>query len=343
MKLQLTIYIFFAFYVKGFSCDDCSGFLYGLYPNKTYVGLQYRYRVFNGYDHLNNHHRFSFSKKGLTNSKTTHHPGVNFILTNPNKADYERYFTTELLLNYNLADNYNFSLRLPYQSAEVYFKEAITLTNPITDTLFTFSGIGDMVISANRYNVFNQNKWVHTFYQGLGIKLPTGKFKLDDNQGSGPVAFFQTGTGSFDFLLQIKYGLVYKERAGISLMGNYKISTQRKQEYRFGNRFSGSGSLFYRLNFGKWTLTPHAGLFIEIAATDFYLSNEITSTGGNTLMLQTGLDVQFQNITFFAQWYGAVTNQLNGNQIGSSGIFYTGLLFSFKSAFFNKKQITGSL
>ena len=72
------------------------------------------------------------------------------------------------------------------------------------------NGFGDATILAN-YNILNtlmdkenSGTFTHTLLIGGGVKIPTGKFKFDENNPLQVAnANFQLGTGSTDFILRI--------------------------------------------------------------------------------------------------------------------------------------------
>lgn len=167
-----------------------------------------------------------------------------------------------------------------------------------TDQIVSASGQGDINIMAN-YLVFNTDEsksdFKHTLIAGGGVKLPTGKFKLED-KGKIINRNFQMGTGSLDFNLNAEYTLRYK-KTGINLESGYKINTRNSHDYLFGNQYHGSAQLFFWQSVGMFSFLPHAGVNFEQAATHKEGNIIQTNTGGNAWLGSAGLDIYLSRFT----------------------------------------------
>lgn len=160
-------------------------------------------------------------------------------------------------------------------------------------------GIGDVSILAN-YLILNTGedktkKFKHTLMAGAGVKLPTGKYDLEDN-GLIVNRNFQLGTGSVDFILSGIYTIRY-QKVGLNSEAGYKINTRNSDEYLFGNQFHASTRFFYWQNIKSMSLLPNIGLYYEQAAT--HREGEIIqpNTGGNALLISAGMEMYFSNFS----------------------------------------------
>jgi hypothetical protein len=178
-----------------------------------------------------------------------------------------------------------------------------------TNQTTTIRGIGDATLLAY-YNLRNTfwDSTNHTITQNLlvggGIKLPTGRYHYDplstaevDNPN------FQLGTGSTDFLLNIIYTVRYKE-LGINTDITYKINTTNSNQYRFGNRFTVSSSLFWSKVLGNITLMPHTGIYFEYSTKNAGPQLMNIPTGGYLTMANVGIDC------YIGKWGIDISNQI---------------------------------
>jgi hypothetical protein len=101
-------------------------------------------------------------------------------------------------------------------------------------------GLGDIVFIAN-YKLIDKisgkekNMLRQTLLAGAGIKFATGEYQFDEsNESHVGNSNFQAGTGSTDYLLNTYYSLRYG-MIGFSNGLTYKMNTENKSGYRFGN------------------------------------------------------------------------------------------------------------
>ncbi|MEO5979819.1 MAG: hypothetical protein ABIS36_08905 [Chryseolinea sp.] len=167
-----------------------------------------------------------------------------------------------------------------------------------TDQMVSAHGLGDVTIMTN-YVILNTGEHTsdfrHTFIAGGGIKLPTGKFSLED-KGKIINRNFQMGTGSLDFNINAVYTLRYK-KSGINLETGYKINTRNSHDYLFGNQYRASAQLFYWQKAGIFSLLPHVGVNFEQAARHRDGNIIQTNTGGSAILGSAGLDIYISKFT----------------------------------------------
>ena len=164
-------------------------------------------------------------------------------------------------------------------------------------------GIGDIALLAN-YKVFgkisaNNNSISQQLWLGAGVKLPTGKFNIEDPTAVDVAAEANTqiGSGSTDVMLNAMYNIHIKS-FGISTVANYKINTTNKDEYRFGNKFSANSFAYYSFfPSAKTVITPNLGLLFQHSTSNTLQGNKVNLTGGNLLSAAAGIEVGFNKIT----------------------------------------------
>ncbi|SDG90671.1 hypothetical protein SAMN04487996_12535 [Dyadobacter soli] len=181
------------------------------------------------------------------------------------------------------------------------------------------SGLGDITVLAN-YNLFNTfmdsenaRTFNHTLLIGGGVKLPTGKFRFDENNALQVAnANFQLGTGSTDWILNAFY-TISKDKWGLAANLSRKFNTTNSEDYRFGNQFYGTLDLYRSIELGKLTLTPVVGIYGEHASHGVQKGEILDITGGRLLNATAGL-------TLFAdKWTVGITGQKPVTQKSASG------------------------
>ncbi len=202
-----------------------------------------------------------------------------------------------------------------------------------TDQVVSASGLGDINIMAN-YVIMNTGEiatdFKHTLIAGGGVKLPTGKFNMED-KGKIINRNFQLGTGSVDFNLNAVYTLRYK-RAGINLETGYKINTRNSHDYLFGNQYRASAQLFYWQKLGVFSFLPHGGVNYEQAA--MHKDGDIiqVNTGGSAWLGSGGMDIYINRFTIGVNYQKPIQQNYNSDQtagITSKARWTTSLTFNF--------------
>jgi len=181
------------------------------------------------------------------------------------------------------------------------------------------TGLGDITVLAN-YNLFNTfmdsegtRAFNHTLLVGGGVKLPTGKFRFDENNALQVAnANFQLGTGSTDLIVNAFYTL-NKDQWGLAANVSRKFNTTNSEDYRFGNQFYGTVDIYRSIELGKLTVTPTVGVYAEHAGHGIQHGEALESTGGK-LANATG------GITLFSdKWTIGITGQKPIAQRSASG------------------------
>lgn len=181
------------------------------------------------------------------------------------------------------------------------------------------NGLGDMTVLAS-YNVINSlmdketsSAFTHTLLVGGGVKLPTGRFKFDEDDVLQVAnANFQPGTGSTDFILQAFY-TVNRSDWGLAMNVSRKFNTTNSRAYRFGNQWYGTMDLYRSFRLGKLTVTPNTGLYAEQSAHGRQDGNLLEETGGKLLNATLGINL------FTNRWMLGISGQKPIAQESASG------------------------
>ncbi len=269
----------------GFACDVCgcanSGSYFGLMPqsHKSIIGVRYNYLYFDT------------------------HPESKILATK------ETFNVAELYGRFFPFKRVQVMAFVPYRFDE-QVTSAVTKRN---------SGPGDITALAN-YSVFNglmdgesSSAFTHSFLAGGGIKLPTGRFRYNENDPLQVAnANFQLGTGSLDFILNAFYTLNWK-KWGLSANVSRKFNTKNAEGYRFGNQLYGTADLFHTFSLGKLSLMPSIGLYGEYSGHGRQNDLVLDITGGTIVNGSAGLNL------FAEKWMLGITAQKPIHQKSASG------------------------
>ena len=343
MRLLIILLLTIASIETTWSCDACDMFNYTSLKNKSYLALNYRYRVFNGFNTLS--HSNYFNSPSYSNAKTAHIPGDDGNLYLESQQDYELFQTLDLTFNYALRHKFNLIARLPYRYNEDYFAEVVPAVGPIKDSLTTVNGFGDFKIMIERFENINSENWRQVIKGGIGLTLPTGAFQLKDADGRQHNPQHQPGKGTYDIMISGAYMAMHKSWFGTSFDIAYRQSSKQQNknlfssggnvinkntvDYQFGSSINAQLSAFYVWSKNDWRIVPKFGLYHERIHKDKLNQNEIESTGGLSVFLNPGLDLSYQEITLQLLFQEPIWQKLNGTQLENAGRFQIGLLYNF--------------
>ncbi len=260
LKYILTIILLSATQVS-FACDACgcanSGSYFGLMPqsNKSIIGVRYQ------------------------NLNFVAHPESHVLRTE------ETFHVSELYVRFFPIKRVQVMAFMPYR-----FSKQVT-----TSETKKQKGLGDATLLVN-YNIINSfmdsesdAKFSHTLLFGGGVKLPSGKFKYDENNVADVAnPNFQLGTGTTDFILNAFY-TINKEQWGLATNVSRKFNTTNSDNYRFGDQLYGTIDLYRSFTIKTLTITPNVGLYAENSDLGKRNNIEILETGGKLLNGTVGL------------------------------------------------------
>ncbi len=268
------------------ACDICGCYM-GItpYDNQSSITLLHRYRSFSGYSGQKHpifpgsSQLFKFANK--TNSPISKHNG--------NPTDYEVYRATEIRARYFLSKRIELNAILPY----------ISNSEKYNSNLNTLTGIGDVNLFAGYHLLRKLDKPIinQRLIVGLGVKLPTGKYKTENFEGIKFGTLHQLGTGSINRFIYANYLMGYK-KAGLSLSATYKINGANNQQESIGNSSTSFLNFFYNVKLNNtYKMMPSAQFAYEYSAGEKYKGIKTGEHVMNNLMGGFGLDFFIKNIT----------------------------------------------
>lgn len=292
------------------ACDICGcgvgSYYLGILPdfNKRFAGLRYQHKLLT--THL-----------GPTGNRT------------PITSD-ETYESLELWGAWNFGSRwrvmaivpYNFNTRNIPGAGEVGYKD----------------GIGDVAIMGS-YKVFEQvattgssKLLVHSLWAGLGIKTPTGRYDNSERSDAAQDSpnNFQLGTASTDFMLNLAYDIRLMD-LGLNANLSYKINTENKYEYRYGNKFTANTLVYYKFNIqNKVRIAPNVGVMYETQTKDVVFNRyDVAQSGGNSLTGIAGIEFNAGRIAFGGNYQTPFSQNLAGGRVKAGERWLAHVSFSF--------------
>lgn len=303
----MTKYLFFGLLtllsLPTMACDLCGcsngGSFFGILPqgHRGFLGIRYRYNSYNS--HLNS----------------------------LNLSSQEQFRTAELWGRFYPARRVQVMAFVPYQ----FSQQTLLKSGDVTP----LRGLSDITVLAhyNVLNTFMDDSIVHAVNHNLliggGTKLPTGRFRYDENSlldVANPN--FQLGTGSVDWIANVIYTARYK-KWGLNADLSYRMTTTNPNGYRFGNRFNSSASVFYLTSLNRRSIMPNAGLFLEQAGHDVRDKVMNKQTGGYAAYLNLGTEVYLNKLSLGISYRQPISQYLSDGELRANAQLTTHITFLF--------------
>ncbi|GAB3960346.1 hypothetical protein GCM10028805_57780 [Spirosoma harenae] len=285
------------------ACDLCGcsngGSFFGILPqgHRGFLGLRYRYTTFNS--HMNS----------------------------VNLSSREQFRTAELWGRFYPVKRVQVMAFVPYQVSQ----QTMLSSGRVTP----LQGLSDITALAhyNLLNTFMDDSIVHVVNHNLlvggGLKLPTGRYRYEENSLSEVAnPNFQLGTGSTDWLLNVIYTARYKNW-GVNADVAYRLTTTNPNGYRFGNLLNSSVSVFYLATSGNLSMMPNAGVNVEQAGHDVREGVLNTQTGGYAAYLNLGTEVYLKKISFGVSYRRPISQYLSEGELLANAQLTTHITFLF--------------
>jgi hypothetical protein len=287
---RFTWFVFLMFSVPFLStaCDIC-----GCGVGNSYIGI------------LPDFSKHIFGVRYRYNSMLTH-VGIGGATTYLTTKEY--YNTAEVWGGWNITEKVRVMASVPYSFNERQNWEGTNRKNGVGDISLT--GFYGLVNS--RKTVLQNKLLVQSLWLGGGVKLATGKYNPSDKTGTGGenANLFQLGTGSYDFNATAMYDVRLQD-AGLNLTSIFKINTANSYNYQYGNKWSLTGQLYYKIKIGKKaTIAPNAGMQYETAQNDTDGDIEVTVSGGNLLLSTAGMEAVFNKVAIGANFQTPISQKL---------------------------------
>lgn len=304
-KFSVLLACLIGVYTTAAACDVCgcsSGASYlGTMPqlNRSFLGLRFSQR-----------------------SYVVNHPALSTGLAIPAQNEYYR--SVDIFGRYFITRRLQVMALVPFNLYERKGSEGHIVNN----------GLGDVNLLAG-YVLLNtgdsiMHRFKHTLIVNAGAKLPTGRYKINDNgdeRYTNPA--IQPGTGSVDGLFNLFYTLRYR-KFGFTVDGNMRLSGKNSQGYQMGNRYTTSARVFLWQKLGwDWSILPSVGATYDYAAIDYKYGIRQTNTGGNGVFGTVGADVYYKKMALGAYYQHPLAYQYSGGLAQPVNRFTVQLLVTF--------------
>ncbi len=338
---KLFVLLFFTSTLIATACDVCNTFDYSQDQNNTFIGLFRRYSFSSGY--LNTPSLLNFS---FNNPKKRHGGNTQNYFVNKTGSNYENSLTHELFINKNFNNKFLLQFRLPLVKNQTYLSEVTPRgIGIIGDTLIETHGLGDASIGLNIIKIINKEHITHRINYGVGIQIPTGKHNTFTENDFVDVRH-APGTGSWSFSPSVQYYNSVNKKYGISAQALYSRSTKRKKsvtskagsgfvgnlsgDYRFGDVFSTQAQLYYAINAQMWKVIPKIGMVYTHEAKDYFLNNEVITSGSKLTELILTTDIRRENIGLRIQYLHPIYQDINEDLVFKNGAYQVGVYYTFE-------------
>ncbi|NOY62634.1 MAG: transporter [Gammaproteobacteria bacterium] len=204
----------------------------------------------------------------------------------------------QLDLNVGVTERFTLAVALPFLNNRLHEHDDGVDLDAGENGEFTnddgSSGFGDVGVTAKyAFNLTTR----HLFIGGLGIKLPTGEYKLRNGEGAINEPTIMPGTGSYDFLLSGYYSYQWQpDKLGSFVALQYRFNTENDLDYQFGDAVVLNVGLDYRVA-KKITVTGQ--LNTRIAERDEFKGEGVPSSGNTMIYLTPGIRMQSSQSTAF--------------------------------------------
>ena len=191
-------------------------------------------------------------------------------------------------------------------------------------------GFGDPILMP-KFRVLNtknkEGKPNHRITLAAGVKFPLGSI-TKQYKGLEQDLDMQPGTGSWDALFSAKYLFVYKE-FGVNASISYKLNTENKYGYGYGDNVFSQLDLIYLYKKGDFRFFPKTGLYFEHGFRDTFKGNLYQESGGSVLFLSLGFDAYWKGLQFIVLVQPAIAESYGGLEIPAKVRLRTGIQYNF--------------
>jgi hypothetical protein len=302
MKKTILLYALLVIVSASYACDICGGGLSnsytGLLPNfnKRFVGIRYHFNQL--YTQLDvNGNRTPLSNK-------------------------EKYHTAEVWAAWNIGTKWRVMGIIPYSRIEKY-NYGITSHN-------SKNGLGDINLSGF-YNIISSDNEAlkQSLWLGAGVKLPTGAYNENEYASTNSSNIYQLGTGSTDFTANANYD-IRLNNIGLNTNITYKINTENSDDYRYGNKLTVGGNLYYNTSLGESVkIRPNLGLLHESQEKDHTMGYKIDEAGGYNTNYTMGLEANIKNIAVGFTYQTPASQHISQGRTELINKFLTHVTYTF--------------
>lgn len=330
------------------ACDACSYYEYNTLQNKSFLGVFYRLRHFNGYSGNGMDPSWRWTADQYRNGRLSHEiENSDTRVWTPSRRDFMQLESWDLRYNQSVSlpakwfggseEAEDITLNLTAQwgySRNMYYLGTVAhynLLSPmvVRDSTLSTRGVQDLRLGAAYVKSFFTAELKHTVNAGVLLRVPLGSYQVREASGALIHPELQTGTGAWDIMPRGTYQLVYDDW-GFEASGLLRFAGTNSLEYKFGNGYNVSTDVFYMWGLGdNWRIVPRMGLYSEQENYHTQYQEAVAGTGGRASFGTLQADVMYKTSALSIQFQQPVMNRLNGNQLLNAGRLNVGLVIGW--------------
>lgn len=190
-------------------------------------------------------------------------------------------------------------------------------------------GLGDITVLAMftaAETMRDSTIFTQKFQVGGGVKMPTGKYDLENNKGSINPGF-QIGTGSWDYLVAAEY-VLKKDKIGLNTMLTYTFKTENEKLYQFGNQFNYGATLFYLIEQQSLKMVPQLGIAGEVYESNHQYEQLVPDSAGDVVFGKLGFEVGRKDLSIGLNAMLPINQNLSNGKVESNHRWSVNLNYS---------------
>ena len=187
--------------------------------------------------------------------------------------------------DYNFNSRWGVFVSLPFLSRDHQHIQNDEDTGERIPEAWHFNEIGDMRVSG-RYQIALHTEAPSSVGYTLGLKLPTGRHDITNDEGELAERMLQPGTGTTDLLAGVFYNRALSQLGWVFMQARFEMALDSSDQYRPGNRIYVDLGYRYPLN-PKWSL--QAQLNAVYKSHDYGNNAEPDESGGKFLFFTPGV------------------------------------------------------
>ena len=246
-------------------------------------------------------YRYIATDRPQRGSKSTNEvlaAGIDFA-TGEIEADHHRELRTlnelgQLDISYGVTPKFALSVSIPFMNNRYHEHDIL---EPGGDVYASerISGMGDLRL-IGKYAVHTSIR--HLLVAGLGIKTPTGEYKLRNSEGEINEPTVMPGSGAWNGLLSLHYAYQIQPHEWDAFIASaYQLTTANSLEYKMGNTLLLNVGTNYHFTAHEKRFTASLQTNLRQAPRDEFNKQNVPNTGGTWVYLTPGITVHATSST----------------------------------------------
>ncbi len=289
-------------------------------PGQLIMDLSYRYITANQ------------AQKGSSETSEALTAGVDFE-SGEIEADHHRELRTtnelaQLDISYGVTPKFALSVSIPFMNNRDHEHDIIHGPGDEDYARERTSGMGDIRLTG-KYAAHTSIR--HLLVAGLGVKAPTGEYKLRNSSGDINELTLMPGSGAWDGLISMHYTYqIQPHKWDTFISGAYQLATANDLEYKMGDTLLFNAGTNYRFTAHEKEFTTSLQINLRQAPRDEFNDQDVPNTGGTWVYLTPGITVHATaNTAVYTHLQLPLYQAVNDTNLAPSYGLIVGLSHSF--------------